>query len=166
MKLNSIYKSIVTLVVSLLLPATLHAEDAAPKVYKVGDKVEAFQSKDKFDNQYTFQAGTNFLLVSFDMSTGKKANKSLAEKGAEYLGKNKAVYMANIHGMPGIGRAFAIPKMKKYPHPIILADDENLIAKFPSQEGKVTVLKLNTAGKIQKVSYWDPATEKVDDYLK
>lgn len=159
-------KSIITLAVSFLLPVLAHAEDAAVNLYKVGDKVEAFQSKDKFDKPYTFKTGTGYLLVSFDMSTGKKANKALAEKGAEYLGQHKAVYMANIHGMPGIGRAFAIPKMKRYPHPIILADDEKLIAKFPSQEGKVTVLKLSSSGKIEKVSYWDPSAEKVEDFLK
>ena len=99
------------------------------------------------------------------MDTGKKANKSLNALGKDYLGSKNAVYVANIHGMPAIGRAFAMPKMRKYVHRIILGDDANLIAKFPEQKGKVTVLKLS-GGNVSSVSYWDPAAEKLDDKLK
>ena len=67
--------------------------------------------------------------------------------------------------MPGIGRMFAIPKMKKYSHRIILADDAGLIARFPQQAGKVTVLKIS-GGKVTSITYWTPGAEKVDDYLK
>jgi hypothetical protein len=73
--------------------------------------------------------------------------------------------MANIHGMPGIGRMFALPKMKKYTHRIILGDDAALIADFPEQKGKVTVLGLSN-GKVTSVSYWDPAAEGVNNFLK
>ena len=73
--------------------------------------------------------------------------------------------MANIHGMPGIGRMFAMPKMRKYVHRIILGDDEALIAKFPEQKGKVTVLKID-GGKISSVRYWKPGDEPLDDILK
>lgn len=60
---------------------------------------------------------------------------------------------------------FAIPKMKKYSHRIILGDDEALIARFPQQAGKVTVLKLSN-GKVAGISYWTPGTDSVDDFLK
>ena len=76
-----------------------------------------------------------------------------------------AVYVTNIHGMPGIGRMFAMPKMKKYAHRIVLGDDEALIAKFPEEKGKVTVLKLN-GGKVTAVSYWTPGAESIDEVLK
>ena len=68
-------------------------------------------------------------------------------------------------GMPGVGRMFAMPKMKKYSHTIILGDDANLIAKFPEQKNKVTVLKLD-GGKVASVKYWTPGTDALDDYLK
>ena len=68
-------------------------------------------------------------------------------------------------GMPGIGRMFALPKMKKYAHQIILGDDAELIAKFPEEKGKVTVLKM-TGGKVTSVSYWSPETEALDTILK
>ena len=40
-------------------------------------------------------------------------------------------FIANVYGMPAIGRFFAMPKMKKYPHRIMLADAEGLLDEFP-----------------------------------
>ena len=144
----------------LSLGATL----AAP--YAEGSKVEPFSAKDQHEQAFTFKPSeTKFLLVSHDMETGKKANAALNALGKAYLGSKNAVYVANIHGMPGIGRLFAMPKMRKYVHRIILGDDEALIAKFPEQKGKVTVLKLDD-GKVGSISYWTPGTEALDDTLK
>jgi hypothetical protein len=137
---------------------------AAP--YEKGQRVEAFQAKDQYDQAFTFKpAETRFLLVTHDMETGKKANAVLTTVGKESLTKKKVVYLANIFGMPGIGRMFAIPKMKKYSHTIILGDDANLIARFPVETGKVTVLGLQ-GGAVSSVKYWTPGTETLDDYLK
>ena len=68
--------------------------------------------------------------------------------------------------MPGIGRRFALPKMKKYAHPIILADAKGLLDPFPTQKGKVTVLALNTRGVVTAISYWEPKSQKIEDILK
>jgi hypothetical protein len=137
---------------------------AAP--YATGSKVEPFTAKDQHEQAFTLKpAETRFLLTSHDMETGKKANAVLTTLGKDYLGGKKAVYMANIHGMPGIGRAFALPKMKKYAHRIILGDDAALIARFPEQKGKVTVLTLS-GGKVTSVAYWTPGAEPLDGFLK
>jgi hypothetical protein len=137
---------------------------AAP--YATGQKVESFQAKDQFEKEYTFKPSeTRYLLVSHDMETGKKANAALDALGKDYLPGKKAVYVANIHGMPGIGRMFAMPKMKKYSHRIILGDDANLIAKFPEEKGKVTVLAISD-GKVTSIKYWSPEAEKLDTVLK
>lgn len=137
---------------------------AAP--YATGQKVESFQAKDQFEKEYTFKPSeTRYLLVSHDMETGKKANAVLNALGKDYLPGKKAVYVANIHGMPGIGRMFAMPKMKKYSHRIILGDDANLIAKFPEEKGKVTVLAISD-GKVTSIKYWSPEAEKLDTVLK
>ena len=137
---------------------------AAP--YSEGSKVESFTAKDQHEQAFTFKpAETKFLLVSHDMETGKKANSALTTLGKDYLGTKKAVYVANIHGMPGIGRMFAMPKMKKYVHRIILGDDAALIARFPEQKDKVTVLKLND-GKVSSIAYWNPGAEPLDSLLK
>ena len=152
--------------VTALAAVVLSIGTALGAPYQKGQKVEAFTSKDQHGQAFTLAPSkTRFLLVSHDMDTGKKANKSLNALGKDYLGSKNAVYVANIHGMPAIGRAFAMPKMRKYVHRIILGDDANLIAKFPEQKGKVTVLKLS-GGNVSSVSYWNPATEKLDDKLK
>ncbi len=137
---------------------------AAP--YATGQKVEAFQAKDQHENAFTLKPeDVRFLLVTHDMDTGKKANAALDALGKDYLPAKKAVYVANIHGMPGIGRMFALPKMRKYSHRIILGDDAALIARFPQETGKVTVLQL-ADGKVKNVKYWEPSGEKLDEVLK
>ena len=161
MKMNLITILSVFLTVSFFSTISANAQP-----YESGQTVETFSAADQHGTAYTFKpADTHFLLISHDMTTGKKANAALNALGKDHLPGKKAVYIANIHGMPGIGRFFAIPKMKKYAHQIILGDDADLIAKFPQQEGKVTVLKL-ASDRIQSISYWTPESEPVDNYLK
>ncbi len=158
-----------TLLNLLIIPFLIfsaQAQETAVKTYEKGSKVAEFKSADQHGKAYTFQKGTRYLMITFDMSTGKKANKVLHEKGAAYLPGKKAVYVANIYGMPGIGRRFALPKMKKYVHPIILADAKGLLDPFPTQKGKVTVLALNTRGVVTAISYWEPKSQKIEDILK
>ena len=152
--------AMMALVFSLVVPIQ------GAEAYKVGSKVKSFTTKDQFGRAYTFQKGTKFLLVSFDMKSGKAANGKLSALGGKYLPSKKAVFIADIFGMPGIGRHFAFKKMKKYKHTIVLGDDENLLTAYPRKEGKITVLKLDSAAKITKISYWTPGVEKVDSLLK
>ena len=159
-------RSILKILVLPILLLNAQAQDLAENSYKVGQSVKEFSAADKNGNNYTFTKGTRFILVSFDMSTGKKANKALAQKGANYLPQNKAVFIAHIHGMPEIGRFFALPKMKRYPHPIILADAKDLLTPFPQHQGSVTVLKLDSQAKIIAISFWDPSVQKIEDQLK
>lgn len=151
----------------LFFTISLGATTAAiAQPYEPGQTVQSFSATDQHGTPFTFQpAETRFLLISHDMTTGKKANTALSALGKDHLPGKKAIYLANIHGMPGIGRFFALPKMRKYAHRIILGDDAGLIAKFPKQEGKVTVLKL-ASGRIQSIAYWNPESEPVDNVLK
>ncbi len=160
-------KSNLLTLLSVLLTITFFSTlSAIAQPYEKGQTVEAFTAPDQHGTPFTFQpADTRFLLISHDMTVGKKANAALNTLGKDHLPGKQAIYLANIHGMPGIGRFFAIPKMKKYAHRIILVDDADLIAKFPQQEGKVTILKL-ASGRIQSISYWTPESEPVDNFLK
>lgn len=161
MKTNLISKCSALILATLfaVIPAT-----AAP--YEKGSKMEAFSAKDQHGAAFEFKpAELKYLLVSHDMETGKQANAVLTTLGKDYLSNKKAVYLANIHGMPGVGRMFAIPKMKKYAHRIILGDDEKLIAKFPMQAGKVTVIGIS-GGKVKSLSYWTPADGDPSSLLK
>jgi hypothetical protein len=154
-------KIIVSLAASILGTAL---SLAAP--YEAGQSIESFKAKDQHEKDFTLKPSeTRFLLISHDMETGKKANAALTALGKDFLPNKKAIYVANIHGMPGVGRMFALPKMKKYQHRIILGDDAALIARFPQQAGKITVLALQS-GKVKSIKYWTPGAEKIDDFLK
>ena len=161
MKINLIKKAAATLA---CIATTTLAALAAP--YQTGEAVAAFDAKDQHDKAWTFNAAeTRFLLVTHDMDTGKKANAVLTTVGPANLEQKKVVYLANIFGMPAVGRMFALPKMRKYSHRIILADNADLIARFPTEAGKVTVLTLKNS-KVETIKYWNPETEKIDDFLK
>jgi hypothetical protein len=161
MKTNLINKCIAILLISLFGVVVSSAEP-----YAKGKKMETFKAKDQHDKDYEFKPSSmKYLLVSHDMETGKKANAVLTTLGKDYFSNHKAAYLANIDGMPKIGRMFAIPKMQKYVHRIILGDDPALIAKFPVQAGKVTVIAIS-GGTVQSIEYWSPGETKLDDLLK
>jgi hypothetical protein len=128
----------------------------ADELYKVGDTFTPFTVKDQHEKEYTLAADVRTLLVSFDMSTGKKANRWLAAKGADFLPEQSAVFLADIHGMPGVGRVFALPKMRKYPHRILLGDADHLLARYPKQEDKLTVFRLDDRARITAIEFVDP----------
>lgn len=133
---------------------------------EVGQSLANFSAKDQHEQAFEFKsASLRYLLVSHDMDTGKRANAALHAAGADYLPGKRAAYLANIHGMPGIGRVFALPKMRKYCHRIILGDDAELITRFPEQTGKVTVLTLD-GDKVTGIRFWTPESEPIDSVLK
>ena len=136
--------------VAVALPA---AELAA------GDAVPAFSAKDQFGKEFKFAPGLKFLLLGFDMNAGKAANQKLANLGAGGLERYGAAYVMDIHTMPAVARVFALPKMRKYPHRIILAETADMLATFPHQSENITVFVLTPAGKIREIRYWNPVTE-------
>jgi len=149
---------------SCLIISLYAAAFAAP--CEVGKALAPFSAKDQHDQPFEFKSGAlRYLLVSHDMDTGKRANAALHAAGADYLPGKRAAYLANIHGMPSIGRVFALPKMRKYCHRIILGDDAELITRFPEQTGKVTVLALD-GDKVTAIHFWTPESEPIDSVLK
>lgn len=139
---------------------------SAAELLKVGDTVQNFSAKDQHGKDFEFKPGVRLLLIAFDMSTGKEANRALEKKGAAFLDENKAVFVSNIHGMPAIGRAFALPKMRKYPHRIILGDDEKLLDPFPRQKDRVTVLALDEKAHVTALKYWDPEKQPIEEAVR
>ncbi len=133
--------------------------------FVVGDVVPGFSARDQFGKEFKFEAGLHYLLLAFDMDTGKQANHKLADLGVGWLEKHGAAYVLDIHTMPAVGRWFALPKMRKYPERIVLADTKDLLAPFPHKPEKITVLVLSSTGKISEIRYWDPATKTLDTVL-
>ena len=150
----SINRWLLTGIFCVALAVSICAKELA-----VGDAVAAFVAKDQFAKEFKFAPGPKFLLLGYDMSASKAANQKLANLGAGGLEKNSAVYMMDIHTMPGIARLFALPKMQKYPFRVILAATAEVLAPFPHKAENITVLALTPEGKIREIRYWNPATE-------
>lgn len=136
------------------------------EILRAGDPFPEFESSDQHDSLYRYSAEIRTVLIAFDMSTGKAANRLLASKGAAFLGDRKAVFVSNIYGMPRVGRFFALPKMRKYPHRIVLADTPNLLSRFPRKDARVTVIRMNERAVIESIQFWDPAAEALEHYLE
>ncbi|WP_221031399.1 hypothetical protein [Actomonas aquatica] len=159
--ITHVARNLLTLVFLPLFAAALGAADTPTDTYEVGDKFETIAVKDQHEKDVTVAPGgdTRHLIVSFVMGTGKDANRYFEKQGATWLEKHDAVFLANIYGMPGIGRMFALPKMKKYPHRILLGDDEHLLDRYPEQKGKLTVFDFNADGTIAAIRFLDPDDE-------
>lgn len=139
------------LILGVLIPALASAAAAAP--YVVGDAFAAFTTKDQHDQPFAYEGGARLVVVAFEMDTGKAANAFLEKKGAEFLAQKRALFLSNIHGMPGIARTFALPKMRKYPHRILLADAPDFLARYPSRENHLTALTLDDKGAITAIRF-------------
>ena len=149
-----------------IICALLITVAAAAETLKTGDTVKGFSAKDQHGEAFELKPGIHYLIVSFDMSTGKKANAFLASKGGAFFNDLKAVYVSNIHGMPAVGRFFALPKMRKYPHRIVLADSEDLLRDYPHQKDNITILALDPNLKITAIYFWDPAKDLPEELKK
>jgi hypothetical protein len=116
--------------------------------------------QDQHELAYPLPEKVAHVAVAYTMSVGKSANQALAKQGADYLTEQNSVFIANIYGMPAVGRFFAMPKMKKYPHRIMLADAEGLLDDFPQKDGLVTVFDLDFNGQIVAIRYWNPESKE------
>lgn len=126
---------------------------------KPGDTLGPFTVKDQHGRDFTFAPGPALLIVSLAMPVAKDANAYLAAQPAGILEQHRALFLSGIHGMPAVGRLFALPKMRKYPHRILLGDDENLLARFPAQDGRLTILRLDPVARITAIEFADPAKD-------
>ncbi|WP_419769810.1 MAG: hypothetical protein ACNI3C_10805 [Candidatus Marinarcus sp.] len=113
---------------------------------KTGDKLESVLNfSDQFDNIHELNTLNNKVIVSFEKGTGKLVNEFLSQKDKNYLTTHNATFIANISGMPSIiTKLFALPKMKKYKHTILLIYNEDNTM-FPSHEGEITLLSIKNS---------------------
>ena len=130
---------------------------------KQDDKLRVFVLPDQFGTYHTVDRHTQTIIVSFEKDTGKDVNTFLASKDSNYLKKNSAVFIANISKMPAIiTRMFAMPKLKKYKHTILLInnDDDD---RFSAKEEKITIYKLENS--VVKKIYYITSAKEIDNSL-
>lgn len=137
-------------IMALLVAASVWA---AP--YKVGQSVMPLDLSDQFGKRVTLKVMPKTLIMAFEKGTGATVNEYLTVQEKGYLAKHKAAFVADISLMPNfITQTFALPKMRKYTHKVLLIQDEEQGLKFPGEEEKITVMKFrgNFLTKIEFVS--------------
>ena len=96
---------------------------------------------------------SKLVIVAFEKDAAALVNEFLATKEPSYLTKNSSTFIADVHEMPAIiAKMFALPKLKKYKHPIYLYDGENFHTVVSSKKAKVTLLEVDN-GVIKSISY-------------
>lgn len=120
--------------------------------FEVNQNIGSFSLPNQFDEKQTVDSNIQTILVSFEKDTGKEVNEFLSSKDKNFLNEHHAVFIADISGMPSIiTKLFALPKMRKYKHKVLLIYDEN-DKRFMNKEGKITAYKLEN-GVIKSISY-------------
>jgi hypothetical protein len=120
--------------------------------FKINEKITHFSLVNQFDEKQTITDEIETLLVSFEKGTGADVNEFLADQKSDFLKEHHAIFIANISGMPMvITKMFALPKMRKYQHNILLIYDEN-DTRFQSKEGKTTLYRLK-GGVIKDIKF-------------
>lgn len=113
---------------------------AAP--YGVGQSLSPLKLKDQFGKSHSLKVMPHTLIMAFEKGTGATVNEYLTVQEKGYLAKYNAAFVADISQMPNfVTQAFALPKMRKYTHTVLLIQDEEQGMKFPVEEEKITVMK-------------------------
>jgi hypothetical protein len=110
--------------------------------YKVGQTVPTLDFSDQFGKRVVLKEMPQTVILAYEKGTSAVVNDFLKTQDGTYLQKYDAVYVADISGMPSfVTEVFALPKMRKFAYSVLLIRDEEQGHKFPSEEGKVTVMK-------------------------
>lgn len=110
----------------------------------VNDTIAAIALEDQHGQPGGVDATTRGILLSRDMDGGGLVREALAEDGAAQLERAGAVYVADVHGMPGlIRRMVALPRMRGRPYRVLVDTDGAPTAVLPSVPGKATWLRLD-----------------------
>ena len=118
------------------------AADTAP--YEVGSRLPRIELADQHGETRAVDEGVRFLLFSRDMEGGDVLREAVDDQDAASLARVRAVYLADIHRMPGlVARLIAVPRMRGRAYPMLLDRTGEATARLPDREGHATVIELD-----------------------
>ncbi len=124
--------------------------------FKIGDKIGSFSMLNQHDHKVTIDDNVTKILVSAQKDTSADINDYLNKKSKMFLKNKHAVFIANISGMPSIiTKMFALPKMRKYNHDVLLVYDSE-DNRFIFKDDMSTLYTLEN-GVIKDISYFTKA---------
>ena len=124
------------------------------KPLDINDSLPIITLNDQFGNSHTIDKNVSKIIISFDKKSSVLANKfiSLKKDSAHYLSENNMAFIANISAMPSlITKLFAMPKMKKYKHTILLIDDDKNDM-FLTKKRHISIYHIENA-KVKNITY-------------
>lgn len=108
-----------------------------------GSTLSPFSIRDQHGETHRIDRSVRAIVFGREMGAGEIIKNTLAESGARLLTDARAVYVADVSGMPSIIRKlFAEPKLRKRPYPMLLDRDGSATTWFPGEEGRATLLIL------------------------
>jgi hypothetical protein len=117
----------------------LAVASAAP--YGVGSVIPALTLEDQHGDRAQVDEGTRILVVTRDMDAGDIVKAALGDADQQFLDQRRAVYVADISGMPAlIARMIGVPRMQKRPYRVLLDRDGSVTRDLPHVAGKPTVV--------------------------
>ncbi len=97
----------------------------------IGKSLSDMKLSDQNEKRQMLKADTKIVFFSFIKSTGRACNDFLKKKPANFLAKHRAVYVANISGAPSfIKKIFILPDLKKLKFPVLLINNDALLAAY------------------------------------
>lgn len=141
-----------------LLLVALMATSLFSSEIKQNDKLRVFVLSDQFGAYHTVGRHIKTIIFSSQKDTSNDINTYIASKNPNFLKENNAVFIADISKMPAIiTRMFAMPKLKKYKHNILLVNNED-DDRFSEKEEQITIYKLENSV-VKKIYYIKSAKE-------
>jgi hypothetical protein len=135
------------------LGMTLLAGPVGAELLAEGGVLSEFTLPDQHGETRSVDSAVRVLLFSRDMGGGKVIRKALEADGAALLQTHRAVYVADVSGMPGLVlRIMAKPSMRRRPYPMLLDEEGSPTADLPSREGQATLIFLE-ALRVKRVAY-------------
>jgi len=127
----------------ILLLAVLSVSIAKP--LDINATLPTITLNDQFEQSHTVPLSIGKIIFSEDKSSSTLVNGFIKKQpqSGTYLATKNAVFISNITKMPSfITRMFAIPKMKKYQHKVLLIDDDNNDM-FHTQDDHIAIFTIN-----------------------
>ncbi|MDD3056017.1 MAG: hypothetical protein PHE16_09075 [Aliarcobacter sp.] len=130
----------------------------------VGSNIPTLTIKDQFEKDNIVNENIKTIIFAATKTENTTIKEFLQSKNKELLATNKAVYIADITGMPSLITKFvAMPKMKNYSFSILLIDEANKTL-FPVKEDMISIISLEN-GKVIDIKYIKTAAE-LGEFLK
>jgi len=131
----------------------------------VGASLPSLSLSDQHDQVVTTSQDLQMILFAGEKGTSELMTKVLDGLPPSTLKDKKAIYIADISGMPGfITKMVALPRMQKLPYQIALIRDAKDAEWLPKKPQHVTVIKIQQ-GKIVAIDYFIDANQ-INQLLK